>query len=397
MPTFTYVAYTAEGKTRKGKKEGVDLKDIREQLLREGLYAREVKGVSESLGSRGVTAAVRSVMYRELSALLKAGLPLDQALNLLSENPELQGGKERVSVVRDQVREGVEFSKALSEHMPGVRGSEAAVLAAGESSGRLAEVTGELANTLDDESQLLEQVRSALLYPAIVTGLAVVVLGVLVGFLLPVYEKLLLGMDRELPALTRVTLMMGRGIRHPVGIGILLLIAMMLGRVVWKVRANPENVLARRRFALPVIGKLMGSLSRTRFARTLAMMLEGGVRLPEAIQVAGRATGSTFLIGHCQQMSEQVSQGERLAVALSRVPVLNEDLPGWVRAGEAAGDLAPLLRHAALSHQRAWSRGLDRALSLLEPLLILSVGVMILWVALAVLLPMLQLNQGLGG
>ena len=136
---------------------------------------------------------------------------------------------------------------------------------------------------------------------------------------------------------------------------------------------------------------------RARFCRTLALLLEGGVPVPEGVRVAGRATGSVFLAARCGEAAERILQGARVAEALALVPVLGEDLPGWVRAGEASGDLSGLLRHAARSHQRAWDRGLGRTLSLLEPLLIVAVGILILITALAVLLPILRVNQGLGG
>ena len=159
---------------------------------------------------------------------------------------------------------------------------------------------------------------------------------------------------------------------------------------------HPESFLPEKRFQVPVLGFTVASLARARFARTLSLLMEGGVGLPEGVQVAGRATGSVYLGSKCNEAAEQISQGMRVAEAIGALPVLQEDLPGWIRAGEASGDLSGMLRHAAQSHQRAWDRGLTRILSLVEPLLIISVGVLILVVALAILLPMLKVNQSLG-
>jgi len=150
-----------------------------------------------------------------------------------------------------------------------------------------------------------------------------------------------------------------------------------------------------RWFSVPVLGRALGALARARFARTLALLLEGGIPLHRALETAGRATGSAGVAAACADAAKQVTQGERLADVLQSVPVLREDLPGWARAGEASGDLSGLFRHAARGNQRAWNRNLSRALALLEPLLIVMVGLLILLVALAVLLPMLRLNRGL--
>jgi general secretion pathway protein F len=233
-------------------------------------------------------------------------------------------------------------------------------------------------------------------YPLVICGLAFVVLGVMVGVLLPIYERLLLDMNRELPGLTEGVLAFGRAVRHPLGLGAVggMLCGLIL--LVRRIRNEPDAFLPRRRFRLPVLGPLFSSLARTRFSRTLALLLEGGVGLPEAVQTAGRASGSSYLAGLCLDVSERVAHGERLGAVLREVPVLREELPGWIRAGESSGDLAPLLRHAARAFQRSWERGMRKAMALLEPLLILFVGGLILLGALSVLLPMLQLNQGLG-
>jgi len=395
MPTYLYQGYTADGKSRKGRLEALSPKEARERLLAQGVYPRQVSRVGG--GARGFSPSRRSVLYRELGALLRAGLPLDKALHLLSENPELAAGAETLAAVGDQVREGVDFSEVLSRHLRGAREDEIAVLAAGESAGRLPEVCLELAEHLEEEAGVGDQIRTALVYPAVVCVIALLVLGVLVGFLLPAYEALLSGLGQELPLLTRGVLAAGRAIRHPLGGAAALLL--LLGGVYQLRRAlrRPGGLLPRARFSLPVLGPAVAALARARFARTLSLLLEGGVPLHRALETAGRATGSAWLTEASRRAAEAVAHGARFADALSEIPVLSVDLPGWVRAGEASGELAPLLRHAARGHQRAWDRSLRRMLALLEPLLIVAVGLLILLVALAILLPMLRLNQGLSG
>lgn len=393
MATFTYQAYTAEGKSRKGRLEAISLKAAREQLLAGGLYPRQVQPVGGR--QRSFSPLRRSVLFRELGALLRAGLPLDRALHLLSENPELAAGAEDLAAVGDEVREGQDFSQVLGRRLRGAREDELAVLAAGEAAGRLPEVCLELADHLEEEAAVGDQIRTALVYPAVVSGIALLVLGLLVGFLLPAYEQLLSGVGQDLPGLTRGVLAAGRWLRHPLGLTLGLVTLLGLGVLIRQQVRRAGGWMPRRRFSLPVVGQALAALARARFARTLALLLEGGVPLHRSLETAGRATGSVWLTDASRRVADQVSHGHRFADALSEVPVLGQDLPGWARAGEASGDLAPLLRHAARGHQRAWDRALKRALALLEPLLIVGVGLLILIVALAILLPMLRLNQGL--
>jgi len=270
------------------------------------------------------------------------------------------------------------------------------VVSAGERAGRLSLVAGELADFLEEEARVRDQIRGAMVYPLVVSLLTVVVLAVLVGGLLPVYERLLNGLDQELPALTRGVLTAGRAVRHPLGLLVIVLLLTLAGFKFRRMRKAPGQSWLQIFLHWPGIGASIAALVRARFARTCALLLQGGIALPEALRSAGRATGSPQLLEACGQAAEEVSQGQRVADAVAMLPVLGEDLPGWIRAGEAAGDLAGLLRHASRSHQRAWERGLDRALSLLEPLLIVAVGLLILAVALAMLLPMLRVNQTLG-
>jgi len=392
MPTFRYQAYTSEGKAVKGRKEGPSRKAVRELLLSEGVLVRDIQPVTASRAKKS-SLSLRSILYRELSALLKAGLPLDRTLEILAEHPELAADGDVLPAVRDRVREGAELSESLKTHLPGLREEEAAVLAAGEAAGTLSTVSSDLADLLEIEAELQDQARTALVYPAIITGLAMLVLAVIVGYLLPTYESMLGDANVELPFLTRFLLGFGRWMRSIPGIllGAALISCLVIG---WKkLKASTSDKLAELFFHLPAFGAVLSSRVRARFARTLALLLEGGVPVPQAVEGAGKATGSHWLATKCTLAAEDISQGKRIAEAVSEVPILQEDLPGWIRAGEASGDLPDLLRHAASGHERSWKRGVDRLLSLLEPVLIIAVGILILLVALAVLLPMLRMNQ----
>lgn len=395
MPAFRYQGYTADGKRCRGRVEALDPKQARETLHATGVFVRGLAPVSSSRRPKQDLRS-RGTLYRELAALQRAGMPLDRSLKLLAENPELGASGDSLAAVRDAVREGNEFSEAMASHMSGLREHEKAVLQSGEKTGRMAEVCEELADVLDSEADVREKIRSATTYPLIVVVLAVIALVVVVTVLLPTYGKLLGSLDQELPALTKGMLAFGDAARHPAG---LVIFIAAIASFVWAIRGVVSGTSARwdrLRFRLPVLGSCFAHLARVRFARTLALLSEGRVAIHQAFRIAGAATGSTGIRMACETRAKEIEQGGRIADAVRGIPVLNVDLPGWLEAAEAGGDIPGMLRHAARGHQRAWERKVQQALALLEPILIVGVGLLILLVALSVLLPMLKVNRSLG-
>ena len=395
MPTFRYQGYAADGKSRKGRMEALDPKSVREQLRQQDIFVKQLHQVSAGR-KRGSSVRMRSILYRELAALLKAGLPLDRCLMLLGDNPELGQDGDALAAVRDAVREGAGLSDAMATHLQGLREHERAVLESGEQTGAMAAVCNELADVLEEEADISERIRATLAYPLVVVGLALVAMGIVIWVLLPTYGRLLRSLNQELPALTKAMLFLGDASRHPVGVGVLLLLVAAAIFLVRRIQKGTWNGWDRIRFRLPVIGPCLSTLVRVRFARTFALLFEGGVSVHRAFRIAGAATGSAMIEEACDTRASTIEQGGRIADAVRGVPYLNVDLPGWLEAAEAGGDIPGMLRHAARGHQRSWERKVNRALSLLEPLLIVAVGILILLVALSVLQPMLKINQSLG-
>jgi len=402
MKTFEYKGYDKAGHIAKGLIEAFDLKDAREKLAQQGVLTQKIQpagaGGKPSRGSsrKLFDTSTRSLIYRELSALLAAGLPLDKAFDILIETPELGHNTTLLAGTRDRVREGESLAQALTQTHSRVSDFEQALVEVGETTGNLPSSLENLANFLEEDLAVREKVQTAMIYPLVVITLAIIALIVLVAVMFPAFSKVLTEMKVDPPPITRAVMGMGEFIS---GYGLIVFPCLaLLGWIfVRRVRSNSaaKRKFSQRMFRLPVLRVPYTALINLRFARTLSLMLKGGIPFTESLCLAGRSTGNEWVTELAIKQSESVHHGANLADAISAIPPLSETLPGWIRAGEASGDLPNLLESAAQRYQRVWERNVARLLSLMEPAIILAIGIFVLLVALAVLMPLLSMNKAI--
>lgn len=402
MRTFSYKGFDHGGAVRKGLIEAAGIKEAREKLAARGVLPETLvpaaTGMTQGFGRRTFGAEVRIVFYRELGVLLAAGLPLVTALQVLLDSPELGVSAAVVAGIRDAVREGASLAAALGAASRDVRPFEQAMIEAGEKTGGLDGILERLALFMEEQQKLKERIVSALIYPCIILTFAVVVAGVMLGFVIPSAAAVLQENSRvTLPVLTRVMMAAGRWFFWLLP----LILAAAAGAAVHIRRRLARDAafrasLDRRIYRIPVIGRGYALTVNLRFARTLSILLRGGVGLVDALPLAGRATGSRWVEGQIDIEAESVRHGSSLADAVRRVPVLAVSLPAWIQAGEASGALEKLLDTAGNAYQHQWDRFVSRTLSWLEPALIALIGAFVLLVVLSVLLPIISLNRMLG-
>jgi general secretion pathway protein F len=400
MKSFEYRGYDRGGAATRGLIEALDPKDARERLSRRGILAERLSEAgSKAAATRGFPPDLRAVVYRELGALLIAGLPLDRALDLLIQSPEWSGQSGLLAGVRDRVREGLSLHAALALAAGGLPPFEQALIEVGERTGELGRGLERLAGFLEQDLAVREKASNALVYPLILLGVAILAILVIVLVLFPVFSKMLDQMKIPLPWITRAVLAGGRAstVLLPAT-----LLAGILGAGWIRARVHASEAararLDRLRLSLPVWGRTGRAMNSLRFCRALGAMLHGGVPIIEAVKLAGRSTGNLWVAGQVDTAAESLRQGVPLADALVPVEGLEGGLTGWVRAGEASADLPGMLASASQRYQQAWERQHARLLALLSPAVILVVGALVLAVALAVLLPLMSLNRSvLGG
>lgn len=408
MPAFTYEALDAQGQTRKGLIEADSAKSARSQLRAQTLVPLAVEPVAagQPLGPDGqislverlltrpvFNAADLAIWTRQLAGLVASGLPLERALTALSDEADDDRQRQLVAALRAEVNAGSTFARALGQHPREFSQIYCAVIGAGEHSGSLGLVLERLADDLEERQALKAKLIGAALYPAIVSAVAVVIVLFLMGYVVPQVAGVFAGSKRALPMLTVVMLALSDAVRSHGG---WLLLALLLGVAGLRWALRSEDV--RRRFdaawlRLPLLGKLARGYNAARFAATLAMLAGAGVPILKALQAAAETLNNRALRADALDALVLVREGAPLASALaqkSRFPGL---LSMFARLGEQTGQLPVMLQRAAQQLSTEVQRRALSLATLLEPLLIVGMGLIVMLIVLAVLMPIIQLNQ----
>jgi len=397
MKTFQYRGYTSAGKTTRGLIEALDPKDAREKLKQQGILTQKLEDAALGRKRKGaLDLATRALLYRELGVLLNAGLPMDQSFQLLIDTPELEPYSVRLAAARDRLTEGQTLAEALQATGKQVTAFETSVIEVGERSGSLGSTLHRLADFLEQDLAIRDRITTAMAYPIFVLGMALLVAIIMLGVMLPRFRTLLLELKVDLPWLTEAVLAVGWFAVH---FGWIILLVLGIGGWFLFRRMAEDTSLKIKRdrlmHKLPLLGPAFESLVNLRFSRTLALLLEGGVPVTESLKLASEASGSPWIAAEMEPEIERVKEGGSIAESIARIPMLQSSLPGWIRAGEASGDLVNLLGNAAQRYERNWDKTVTRSLNLIEPILIMCVGTFVLIIALAILLPVLSMNQAL--
>lgn len=411
MPAYSFEALDAQGQTRKGVLEADTAKAARGLLRAQALVpllvapvgtgtagsaaANESRfGLNTTLfASRVFNTTALAIWTRQLAGLVSSGLPLERALTALTDEAETEPQRNLVAALRAEVNAGASFGKALSQHPREFSAIYVAVISAGEHSGQLGLVLERLADDLEERQNLKAKLIGAALYPAIVTLVAIVIVMFLVGYVVPQVANVFAGTKRALPFLTVAMLAASDFVRN---YGWLVLGALVLLGIVFRVML--KNAAFRERFdaawlKLPLIGKLARGYNAARFASTLAMLAAAGVPILKALQAAAETLSNTAMRADALDALVLVREGAPLASAMAQ----KKRFPGLVsmfaRLGEQTGQLPVMLQRAATQLSTEVQRRAMQLATILEPLLIVAMGMVVMLIVLAVLLPIIQLNQ----
>ncbi len=403
MPAFSFEALDDQGQTRKGVLEADTAKAARSQLRAQALVPLAVQAVGEGSASgtahsswfaRPVfNATALAIWTRQLAGLVSSGLPLERALTALADEAEHEVQRNLVAGLRAEVNAGSTFARALQQHPREFSDIYCAVISAGEHSGHLAQVLERLADDLEERQALQAKLLGAALYPAIVTVVAIVIVLFLVTYVVPQVAGVFAGTKRQLPMLTVAMLAISAFVRnHGLWMGALLALGLLGGR--WALRAQS----VRTRFdaavlRLPLLGRLARGYNAARFAGTLAMLAGAGVPILKALQAAAETLNNRALRADALDALVMVREGAPLASALAQKKRFPSLLPMFARLGEQTGQLPVMLQRAANQFSTEVQRRSMQLATLLEPLLIVTMGLVVLLIVLAVLQPIIELNQ----
>ena len=400
MPAYKFEALDAAGKSRSGLLEADNAKAARSQLRARQLVplgvvpvtVANVDGSAPRFTRRVFNAMGLTVWTRQLAGLVGSGLPLERALTALADEAEDPRQRELVSHLKSEVNAGSAFARALATAPREFDDVYRAVVAAGEQSGALGAVLERLADDLEQRQALRAKVTGAMLYPAIVSLVAVVIVIVLMTYVVPQIAGVFTSSKRALPPLTVAMLAVSAFVRNW---GWAVAAALVAGAVLFVLaRRNPafhessDATLLR----LPLIGRLARGYNAARFGGTLAMLAGAGVPILKALQAAAETLGNRAMRADALDALVQVREGAPLASALAgkkRFPGL---LAMFARLGEQTGQLPVMLGRASTQLSAEVQRRALAAATILEPLLIVVMGLVVVLIMMAVLLPIMQLN-----
>ncbi|MBN8558844.1 MAG: type II secretion system F family protein, partial [Burkholderiales bacterium] len=329
----------------------------------------------------------------ELSIMLRAGLALDNALRVLIEMSAKPSVRQLLEGVLEDVKGGATFSRALAKRGDLFGDFYLNMVRSGEASGQMSQVLERLVAHMERLRALRESVVSATLYPAILLGVALLSLVGMLGFVVPQFERLFKDMGEALPLPTRIVMALGQGFRQH---GLLLAIAaLVLGWLAWRWLRSPAGRTwwQRRALRLPVVGPLLYKYELTLFARSLGTLLGNGVPLLTALHIATETVGNLELRQPLAKMAPQVKEGARMVRAMEGTGVFEPLAINLVRVGEETGRIGPMMLELSEVLDREVETGIKRALTLLEPILILLLGVLIAAIIVSILLGILSIND----
>lgn len=399
MLTYAYQARDSSGKMISGIQEALNEDNCINTLMARGLMVLSLqqKASSKALRSAGKVSETDLVLFtRQLATMVDAGLPLVTALTALYEqaDPRKQAGLRRVvGEVSAQVQQGDAFNEAISKHPNTFSRLYIAMVKAGESSGMLAEILDRLACFLESAARLKKKVKSAMTYPVIVIFIAIAITTFLIVRVVPVFGEIFADFGANLPAPTQFLLDISAFIR-----GNWWIILLAIGGIFFGVRSFVRTERGRQlwdqwKLKLPIFGPLVHKICMTRFSRTFAQLIRAGVPILEVMDIVGDTAGNYVVEVAIKGVAADVEKGDHLTNSLSRQPIFPPMLIRMVSAGESTGKIDTMLEKMADFWDEEIEAILDALTSLIEPLLIVVLGVIVGGIVIAMFLPIFKLND----
>jgi general secretion pathway protein F len=404
MGVYAYKGIDARGKAVKGNRDADSAKALRNVLKRDGILATEILEQSEAAKKaardidfgrlfRRVSPVDVAVATRQLSVLLRSGVPLVEALSALIEQLDQPELKNALTDTRNQVNEGSTLADAFKAHPKIFQTLYVNMVAAGEASGTLEEVLGRLAEFLDDQTRLQSKVRGALAYPVVMAVVVVLILFLMMSVVVPKVTAIFENFNQTLPWYTSLLIWVSDIFGN-----YWWLIAALMGGGVYSFRRWQATEEGRRKWDLfilevPLLGPLLIMVAVSRFARTLATLLASGVPVLTAMDITRNVLGNTELMRVVEDARASVREGEGIAKPLKQAGRFPPIVTHMIAVGERTGQLEEMLIHVADAYDQQIEVRVGVVTSILEPLLIVVMGGIVGGIAFAILMPLLQLNE----
>ncbi len=404
MASFEYQAYDAVGKLRKGLIEADSPRLARQALRARGLFPLRIETGRAKNKERNSDLLVRLfhrklppadliLMTRQLATLTGSGMPLERSLNMIAEQADSRMLRRVVTAVRTDVSEGIAFSQALRRLPQKLPDEYIAAINAGEESGDMAKILERLAEDIEELDRTRQTLTSAMVYPAVMLFVSVGIIILLMVYVVPQVTEVFASQKQELPFMTKTLIAVSAFLRAYSSVLLLLIAAAVFGFSYAlrqkEFRYRYDRFLVR----LPLLGSWITMSTVGRWSRSLGVLLAGGVPGLRSLQIAARSVGNTYLRQHMEDANRHVSEGMSINKALAKCGVFPGFLIYMISSGEQSGNLDGMLIKCSEYYGQRLKTVTQSALRIFEPMLILFMGMMVLMIILAILLPIFQINQ----
>ena len=401
MPTFAYEGRTTDGQVKKGKIDAVDANAARNQLKRQNINPTSVKenkgGIEISLFKPKVTTRDLVIFTRQFATMIDSGLPLVQCLEIQSKQAESETFRGELAQIKESVESGSTFADAL-KRFPGTFDElYQNMIAAGEVGGILDTILNRLAVYLEKAENLKRQIKGALMYPVITIVVAAVVVSVLLLFVVPSFETMFADMGAALPSLTQMVIDLSKWLQANWWIVLGIIIGTIWGTRTFYKTEKGNVVLDGLMLKLPVFGDLLTKVAVARFCRTLGTMLSAGVSILEALDICGRTSGNKVIEGAIVGVRQGISEGRNISEPLAEAKVFPDMVCQMISVGEATGALDVMLNKVADFYEDEVDQSVEAMTSMLEPLIMVFLGVVIGGLVIAMYLPIFTMAANVGG
>ncbi|RDH82873.1 MAG: type II secretion system protein GspF [endosymbiont of Galathealinum brachiosum] len=403
MAAFEYIVLDDKGREKKGIIEGDTPRQVRQVLRDKGMMPLQIETAANvekkqqdkpvQISRRSISATDLALFTRQLATLVRAAIPLDEALSAVGQQTEKPRIQSMVFALRSKILEGHTLAAGLADFPKIFPQLFRATVAAGESSGHLDIVLDRLADYTESRQQMASKVAQATIYPAILTVMAFLVVTGLLMFVVPQIVEVFETSGQELPGITKMMIWISEFLQNWWGLLLLLAVAAFFG--IQKFLSIPYN---KRRFHLlllktPVLGKLVRGLNTARFSRTLSILSSSGVPVLDALQLAAPVVANLPMQDAILTAAEKVREGSSIYAALDRSKLFPPMTLHLISSGEKSGNLEDMLDKAAQQQERELELLIATFMGLFEPLLIVAMGGIVLIIVLSILLPIINMND----
>lgn len=398
MPTYDYRAQDRHGRPCKGRQEADSPRHARQLLRERGLLPSQVQLVTER-GAHGqgravgLSASELALLTLQLSTLVQAGLPLEEALEAVAQQSQKRRIASLLSQVRGRVMEGQSLAAALGAFPRAFPQLFQATVAAGERSGHLGQVLEQLAAYTEARQASRQRIQLALVYPALLMFACVAIVGFLLGYVVPDVVKIFVDSGQPLPVLTQAMIALSHGLRA-YGLALLIVALGAVALLRWSLRqARWRWQWHRLALRVPLLGGVFRAMEAARFASTLAILGKSAVPLVDALEIAAAVIGNVTIRARMSDVARSVREGGTLTRGLEAGGDIPPLMLHMIASGERAGELDAMLARAAEQQEKSLAARIALVVSLFEPAMLVVMGGVVLLIVMAILLPILSLNQ----